>query len=123
MLLEPDIKKLAVGKTPVMALQREVVLDPSDPDAVNQYQRILLLRELALTRNTFKSAAKQFWQKEDGKQQTIAIKKALAARHVKSRILNRTEMRLSSYLRMIRSETSIKLADHLDMELGVKKKN
>lgn len=113
------LKQLEYGRIPSEALYREVCLDPSARDMKQQSHRILCLRELSLgQRYVTPDDRYAFWRPDEFTEKTLALRKVSSfggcAPKRNCTPLKKASMRLSSYLRMINTEESLKLAEQID---------
>lgn len=114
------IAQLEQGRIPTEALYQEVSLDPNAKDFKQQVHRILCLRELALGRNFLNEKDRyDFWRPSEFTEQAKSLRKICSIGGGCSPMrdcapLQKARMRLSSYLTMINTEESLKLAKELE---------
>jgi len=112
------ISELSKGRVLTESLYREVTFDPNISDLKGQLHRIACLRELALGRFfTVEEYATSFKIKE-GSNEALALHSVASlgrfSRHKKFLPLQKINMRLISYLRMINTDESHRLAVELE---------
>lgn len=112
------LDQIAKGSIPTESLYQEVSIDPNARDLKQQVHRILCLRELAFGNFLSSKDRQDAWNAVDLSEKMKSLRKVCSiggcSPNRDCTPLEKVRMRLSSYLRMINTEESLRLAKELD---------